>query len=166
MSEEWWKDSTTNLLYLWEEHSIDNSYHKKFMKKAKEKSLCYPVGDNGIVRLIIMNPLGGNRIYRLQNGKLYFKHLRIFRPKLLINESYKLTSMESDSVTSLINTFSHITRNNDDSGFYVIDGSTYLLEYIIDGKYYYYKTSSGAEPKELIDILEYFGALNKKYGSR
>jgi hypothetical protein len=74
--------------------------------------------------------------------------------------------MESDSVTSLINTFSHITRNNDDSGFYVIDGSTYLLEYIIDGKYYYYETSSGAEPKELIDILEYFGALNKKYGSR
>ena len=166
MSEEWWKDSTTNLLYLWEEHSIDNSYHKKFMKKAKEKSLCYPVGDNGIARLIIMNPLGGNRIYRLQNGKLHFKYLRIFKPKLLINESYKLTSMESDSVTSLINTFSHITRNNDDSGFYVIDGSTYLLEYIIDGKYYYYKTSSGAEPKELIDILEYFGALNKKYGSR
>ena len=163
MSEEWWKDSTTNLLYLWEKHSDDNSYYKKFMKKAKEKSLCYSMGNNGIVRLIIMNPLGGNWIYRIQNGKLYFKYLRIYKPKLMINDSYELTPMESDSIALLVDAFSRLPRTNDDSGIYVIDGSTYLLEYTIDGKYYYYKTSSGAVPKELEDIIDAMYNLEKKY---
>ena len=164
MMEEWWKDTTDNLLYMWKKHADNNSYYKKHcLEKAREKSLCYPVGDNGIVRLIIMNPLGGNSIYRIQNGKLYFKHLRIYKPKLLINDSYELTPMELDSIALLVDAFSRLPRTNDDRGLYVIDGSTYLLEYIIDGKYYYYETSSGAEPKELEDITDAMYNLEKKY---
>ncbi len=78
------------------------------------------------------------------------------------NETYTLTADELDSVSMAVTAFQRAGRPEDESGNYVIDGCSFVLEYIIDDRYHRYTTSSGAVPPELEAIMELLHRINKR----
>ena len=74
--------------------------------------------------------------------------------KLTDNDLYRLTAEELDSVENAVTAFHRAGRPEDERGLYVIDGSTFVLEYVTDGRYHRYTTSDGAVPPQLEAIIE------------
>ena len=70
------------------------------------------------------------------------------------NETNTLTADELDSVATAVAAFQRAGRPEDESGNYVIDGCGFVIEYILEGRYHRYTTSSGAVPPELEAIME------------
>ena len=122
--------------------------------KAGERSLCYPLAADGTMRYMEINPFGGVAIYRVENGRLYYFRLGGGGWKLTDRDSYRLTAEELDSVANAVVAFQRAGRPDDERGLYVIDGSTFVLEYVTDGHYHRYTTSSGAVPPQLEAIIE------------
>jgi hypothetical protein len=155
MPDHWWTDTTADLFTPWEKHDWENTYARDHtLGKAGEKSLCYPLAADGTMRYIESNPLSGVAIYRIENGRLYYFRLGGKGWKLTDKDSYTLTAEELDSVANAVAAFQHAGRPEDERGLYVIDGSTFVLEYITDGHYHRYTTSSGAVPPQLEAIIE------------
>ncbi|MBQ3710722.1 MAG: hypothetical protein II887_08465 [Bacteroidales bacterium] len=75
---------------------------------------------------------------------------------------YTLSSEELDSVAMAINAFHSAGRPKDERGIYVIDGSEFILEYIVNERYYRYATSSGAVPPQLKAIIELLQRIYKR----
>lgn len=153
MADGWQNDTTANLFTPWEKHTYDNHYARKYtLGKAYEESLRYPAtAADGTMRYMITNPLGGIVIYRVQGGRMYYNRFP-FSEKAKGQWSWdrvELTANELDSVAVLVDAMHKAGRPDDESGTYVIDGSTFTLEYIVDGRYHRYTTSSGAEPPQL-----------------
>ena len=162
MPDHWWTDTTTDLFTPWEEHDWKNTYARDHtLGKADERSLCYPLATNGTVRYIEINPLGGVAIYRIENGRLYYFRLGGMDWRLTDEDTYTLTAEELDSVANAVAAFQRAGRPEDESGLYVIDGSTFVLEFITDGRYHRYTTSSGAVPPQLQTIMELLIRINK-----
>ena len=78
------------------------------------------------------------------------------------NETCTLTTKELDSVSMAVTAFQRAGRPEDESGNYVIDGCHFVLEYIIDGRYHRYTTSSGAVPPELEALMELLHRIYKR----
>lgn len=155
MPNHWWTDSTADLFTPWEKHDRENTYaHDHTLGKAGEKSLCYPLAADGSMRYIETNPFDGVAIYRIENGRLYFFRLGGKGWELTDKDSYTLTAEELDSVANAVAAFQRAGRPDDERGLYVIDGSTFVLEYVTDGHYHRYTTSSGAVPPQLEAIIE------------
>lgn len=155
MPDHWWTDTTADLFTPWEKHDWENTYARDHtLGKAGEKSLCYPLAADGTVRYMEINPLGGVAIYRVENGRLYYFRLGGKGWKLTDKDSYTLTAEELDSVANAVAAFQRAGRSEDERGLYVIDGSTFVLEYVTDGRYHRYTTSSGAVPPQLEAIME------------
>ena len=155
MPDHWWTDTATDLFTPWEKHDWENTYARDHtLGKAGEKSLCYPLAADGTVRYMEINPLGGVAIYRIENGRLYYFRLGGKGWKLTDKDSYTLTAEELDSVANAVAAFQRAGRPDDERGLYVIDGSTFVLEYVTDGRYHRYTTSSGAVPPQLEAIIE------------
>lgn len=155
MPEDWWMDTTVNLISPWEQYEQENIRARNYtFGIAHEKSLCYPIATDGTMRLMIIDPLGwGVIIYRIEGEQIYRKRISAYDDELKDNEFYTLTDGELDSVTIAVEAFHRAGRPDDESGPYVIDGCTFMLEYIINGKYYRYTTSSGAVPTQLEAIM-------------
>lgn len=155
MPEEWWADTTADLFTLWEKHYQENAYaHDYTLGIADEKSLYYPIAADGTMRLLIDAPLGwGVLIYRVEGDQIYRKRVSAYYDEIKENESYTLPDVELDSVTMAVDAFRRAGRPDDESGPYVIDGCSFMLEYIINGKYHRYTTSSGAIPPQLKAIM-------------
>ena len=163
MPEEWWKDTTADLFTPWEQHDWENTYANDYtLGKARERSLCYPLAAEGTMRYMESSPFGGVMICRVEDGRLYVKHSGGRDRRLTNEESYVLTADELDSVSNAVADFHRTGRPNDESGLYVIDGSTFVLEYIFDGRYYRYTTSSGAVPPQLEAIWELLRSVLKR----
>ena len=155
MPDHWWTDTTADLFTPWEKHDWENTYARDHtLGKAGEKSLCYPLAADGTMRYIESNPLSGVAIYRIENGRLFYFRLGGKGWKLTDNDSYRLTAEELDSVENAVTAFHRAGRPEDERGLYVIDGSTFVLEYVTDGRYHRYTTSSGAVPPQLEAIIE------------
>ena len=155
MPNHWWTDTTVDLFTPWEKHDRENTYaHDHTLGKAGEKSLCYPLAADGSMRYIETNPFSGVAIYRVENGRLYYFRLGGRGWKLTDRDSYRLTAEELDSVANAVVAFQRAGRPEDERGLYVIDGSTFVLEYITDGHYHRYTTSSGVVPPQLEAIIE------------
>ena len=155
MPDHWWTDTTADLFTPWEKHDWENTYARDHtLGKAGEKSLCYPLAADGTMRYIESNPLGGVAIYRVENGRLYYFRLGGKGWRLTDKDSYTLTAEELDSVENAVTAFHRAGRPEDERGLYVIDGSTFVLEYVTDGRYHRYTTSSGAVPPQLEAIIE------------
>ena len=155
MPEDWWMDTTVNLFSLWEQHEQENIRARNHtLGIAYEKSLCYPIATDGTMRLMILDPLGwGVIIYRVEGEQIYRKRISAYGDELKDNEFYTLTDDELDSVSMTVEAFHRAERPDDESGPYVIDGCSFMLEYIINGKYHRYTTSSGAIPPQLKAIM-------------
>ncbi|MBR3487838.1 MAG: hypothetical protein IKH33_00825, partial [Bacteroidales bacterium] len=155
MPNHWWTDTTVDLFTPWEEHDWENTYARDHtLGKAHEKSLCYPLAADGTMRYLENNPFSGVAIYRIENGRLYYFRLGGRGWKLTDEESYALTAEELDSISNAVVAFQRSGRPDDERGLYVIDGSTFVLEYVTDGHYHRYTTSSGAVPPQLEAIIE------------
>ena len=155
MPDHWWSDTTADLFTPWEKHDRENTYARDHtLGKAGEKSLCYPLAADGTMRYMEINPFGGVAIYRVENGRLYYFRLGGKGWKLTDKDSYTLTAEELDSVSNAVAAFQRAGRPEDERGLYVIDGSTLVLEYVTDGHYHRYTTSSGAVPPQLEAIIE------------
>ena len=155
MPDHWWTDTTADLFTPWEKHDWENTYVRDYtLGKAGERSLCYPLAADGTMRFIESNPFSGVAIYRVEKGRLYCMHLGGKGWKLTDKDSYALTAEELDSVADALAAFQRAGRPDDERGLYVIDGSTFVLEYITDGHYHRYTTSSGAVPPQLEAIEE------------
>lgn len=155
MPNHWWTDTTADLFTPWEKHDRENTYARDHtLGKAGEKSLCYPLAADGTMRYIEINPFSGMAIYRIENGRLYYFRLGGRSWKLTDEDSYTLTAEELDSVSNAVAAFQRAGRPDDERGLYVIDGSTLVLEYVTDGHYHRYTTSSGAVPPQLEAIIE------------
>ena len=155
MPDHWWTDTTADLFTPWEKHDWENTYARDHtLGKAGEKSLCYPLATDGTMRYIESNPLSGVAIYRIENGRLFYFRLGGKGWKLTDNDLYRLTAEELDSVENAVTAFHRAGRPEDERGLYVIDGSTFVLEYVTDGRYHRYTTSSGVVPPQLEAIIE------------
>ena len=155
MPDEWWTDSTIDLLSLWEHYSNINTHLQKYILGfAAENSLCYPLASDGTIRLTAAGPVGTS-IYRVEDGTIHRIYMasHTWKPVNIEREYYALALDELDSVTMAIKDFQCAGRPDDESGIYVIDGYNYFLEYIVDGQYHLYLTSDGAVPSQL-DALE------------
>lgn len=163
MPDKWWKDTTADFFTPWEQHDWENTYANDYtLGKARERSLCYPLAAEGTMRYMESSPFGGVRICRVEDGRLYVKHSGGRDRRLTDEESYVLTADELDSVSNAVADFHRAGRPNDESGLYVIDGSTFVLEYIFDGRYHRYTTSSGAVPPQLEAIWELLRSVLKR----
>ena len=155
MPDHWWTDTTADLFTPWEKHDWENTYARDHtLGKAGERSLCYPLAADGTMRYMEINPFDGVAIYRIENGRLYLFRLGGRGWKLTDRDSYRLTAEELDSVANAVVAFQRAGRPDDERGLYVIDGSTFVLEYITDGRYHRYTTSDGAVPPQLEAIIE------------
>lgn len=155
MPDEWWANSTIDLLSLWEHYSNINTHLQKYtLGFAAENSLCYPLAADGTIRLTAAGP-AGTSIYRVEDGTIHRIYMasHTWEPVNIEREYYALALDELDSVTMAIKDFQCAGRPDDESGIYVIDGCNYFLEYIVDGQYHLYLTSDGAVPSQL-DALE------------
>ena len=162
MPDHWWTDTTTDLFTPWEKHDWENTYaHDHTLGKAGEKSLCYPLAADGTMRYLEINPFGGVAIYRVEDGQLYYYRLGGKGWKLTDKDSYTLTAEEVNSVANAVTAFQRAGRPDDERGLYVIDGSTFVLEYVTDGRYHRYTTSSGAVLPQLDAIEELLIRINK-----
>lgn len=165
MPDQWWTDTTINLLNPWKQHEKDNNSARNYtLGKAYEKSLCYPLASDGTMRFMESDVMGwGVLIYRIENGKLYHKRVSVLDDELKDNKFCELTASELDSIFMALDTFKHAGRPDDESGNYVIDGSNFVLEYVIDGHYHRYTTSSGAVPPQLKAIQELLMRFCKRW---
>lgn len=155
MPDKWWTDTTTDLFTPWAIHNQKNTYAREStLGKAHEKSLCYPLAADGTMRYIETCPFSGILICRVEGGRLYHKRLSWGKRGMTDNETCTLTTDELDSVAMAVTAFQRAGRPEDERGNYVIDGCNFVLEYIIDGRYHRYTTSSGAVPPELEAIIE------------
>ena len=156
MTDMWWADTCIDLFTPWEQHTWINSYTQEHtLGLAVENSLCYPLAADGTIRLTEDNPLGGTMIYRVEGGIIH--RIRVVeRPVesiIIEREYYALTPDEIDSVSTVLADFQRVGRPDDESGSFAIDGSMFFLEYISDGNYHLYITSTGAVPTQL-DALQ------------
>ena len=157
MPDTWWADSTIDLFSAWEEHTeLNYSINNYNLGLVDEISLCYPLAADGTIRLTKDIGLGGTDIYRVENGVIHRIYLSELHGEIkhIEREYYALTPTELDSLSTAIDDFQCAGRPDDESGVYVIDGSEFYLEYILDGRYYLYVTSSGAVPPQLDAIEE------------
>ena len=165
LPDKWWTDTTADLFTPWEQHNQENSYAREYtLGKAHEKSLCYPLAADGTIRYIETCPLSGILICRIEDGRMHRKGLVWGKRGITNDETYYLTAEDAedlDSVALAIAAFQRAGRPEDESGNYVIDGCTFVLEYIIDGRYHRYTTSSGAVPPELKTIMEALARISK-----
>ena len=99
-------------------------------------------------------PFSGILICRVEGGRMHHIRLGWGKRGITDNETYTLTAEELDSVAMVVTAFQHAGRPEDESGIYVIDGCNFVLEYIMEGKYHRYTTSSGAVPPQLEAIIE------------
>lgn len=155
MPDEWWTDSTIELLNPWEEHTKNNySLNKYSLGLVDEISLCYPLAADGTIRLMVEYDLGCTDIYRVEDGVIHQIELFEINGRLISkkHEHYALPPAELDSLSTAIDKLHRAGRPGDESGPYAIDGSWYCLEYIVDGHYHRYITSDGAVPSQL-DVL-------------
>ena len=144
MPDHWWTDTTADLFTPWEKHDWENTYARDHtLGKAGERSLCYPLAADGTMRYMEINPFD-----------LYLFRLGGRGWKLTDRDSYRLTAEELDSVANAVVVFQRAGRPDDERGLYVIDGSIFVLEYVTDGHYHRYTTSSGAVPPQLEAIIE------------
>ena len=166
MPDKWWTDTTADLFTPWAIHTQKNTYAREStLGKAHEKSLCYPLAANGTIRYIETCPLSGTLICRIEGGRMYRKGLVWGKRGITNDETYYLTAEDAedlDSVALAIAAFQRAGRPEDESGNYVIDGCSFVLEYIIDGRYHRYETSSGAVPPELKTIMEALERISKR----
>ena len=161
MPDKWWTDTTTDLFTPWEIHNQEDIYAREStLGKAHEKSLCYPLAAEGTMRYIETCPFSGILICRVEGGHLYHKRLSWGKREMTDNETCTLTADELDSVATAVAAFQRAGRPEDESGNYVIDGCTFVLEYIFEGRYHRYTTSSGAVPPELEALM---GLLHRIY---
>ncbi|MCQ2305373.1 MAG: hypothetical protein MJZ97_10325 [Bacteroidales bacterium] len=165
MPDKWWTDTTTNVLYSWRRYDERNNYERNYaFGKAYEKSLCHPLASDGTMRFMESDVMGwGVLIYRIEDGKLYHKRVSVLDNELKDNMFCTLTTNELDSLSMALNAFQRAGRPDDESGAYVIDGSHFVLEYVIDGHYHRYTTSSGAVPPQLEAIQELLMRFCKRW---
>ncbi|MCR4811013.1 MAG: hypothetical protein K5867_00215 [Bacteroidales bacterium] len=152
MPDVWWADSTLDLFSPWEEHTEQNYWNNNYtLGLVDEISLCYPLATDGTIRLMEDIGLGGTVIYRVEDGIIHRIYLSKHNEKVIRKEHkhYALTPDELDSVSMAIDNFRCAGRPDNESGPYVIDGTNYFLEYIVDGHYHLYLTSDGAVPSQL-----------------
>lgn len=152
MPDVWWADSTLDLFSPWEEHTEQNYWNNNYtLGLVDEISLCYPLATDGTIRLMEDIGLGGTVIYRVEDGIIHRIYLSKHNEKVIRKEHkhYALTPDELDSVSMAIDKFRCAGRPDNESGPYVIDGTNYFLEYIVDGHYHLYLTSDGAVPSQL-----------------
>ena len=155
MPDHWWTDTTADLFTPWEKHDWENTYARDHtLGKAHEKSLCYPLAADGTIRYVETCPFSGILICRVEGGRMHHIRLGWGKRGITDNETYTLTAEELDSVAMVVTAFQHAGRPEDESGIYVIDGCNFVLEYIMEGKYHRYTTSSGAVPPQLEAIIE------------
>lgn len=163
MPDKWWTDTTADLFTPWAIHTQKNTYAREStLGKAHEKSLCYPLAADGTIRYTETCPFSGILICRVEGGRMYHKRLGWGKRGMTDNETCTLTAEGLDSVATAMAAFQRAGRPEDESGNYVIDGCHYVLEYIIDGHYHRYTTSSGAVPPELEAIKELLHRIYKR----
>ena len=161
MPSRWWADTTLNVLNIWEEYEDDNKSFKYYLCRG-ENSLCYPLANDGTVRLFCTGPFGGAiYIYRIQDDSLYYWEINR-STKRLEKSVVLLPSSEIDNARVLIGAFHSAPRRTDDCNNLVPDACTYYLEYVVDGKYYCYSTTTGKETKELKNIMQFFFKATSK----
>lgn len=156
-------DTTVNLFSLGEEHNRNERFLKYTLGNAKEKSLCYPLAADGTMRYLAYSPLGGSHIYTVRNSSFVYKRYNHW-DTLMRSVHYYLTADELDSIMSIINAFHRAGRPDNESGCYAfVDGSDFMLEYVINGRHRTYFTSDGTIPPQLISLDELLVRISKRH---
>ncbi len=146
------------LLSAWEQ-AIRKFNHGRDYLAANEKPLCHPIAPEGTFRINLYYPFLGILIYRVQNNILYFTCLDEYELTKEEKCSIRLKPKEIAILDSLI---SEIHAADYPPQIFVgtlIDGPSYKLEYIKDGKYYSTEQSLCIFPYKIHNLCNYLEEL-------
>jgi len=151
------------LLSAWEQAIRDISYGRTYLA-AKEKSLSHPIAPEGTFRIEIYESISlFPDLYRLQDSILYYKRVFPFDSTIKEQREIKLKPSEIAVLDSLI---SEIHAADYPPKIFTgirIDGPSYKLEYIKNGKYYSTKQSLCFFPDKINNLCIYLEELYSYY---
>lgn len=155
-------DTTMNLMTIMRRGCWLNNFLERVLPEFGEPSLCCPVAEEGTLRYMAWSPWGYVSVLRLQGRRIYVNRASGWptdRMKLEASDEFVLDDSQLAEVRRLMDVFLNAHLPDDMTGIYVIDGASYMLEYILDGEYRTFRASDGGEPKEFKTLAQYLWGL-------